>query len=125
MQYRVIDINGKIHTIMADGYSISDKNNLVFWTNNINFSGEDSAYLFARFNFDNIISITKYPVDTVEIKEMSDSIVEPDCRVDVQPSNVKHSCATCKHTNLPISVEPCKDCSYASKWEAKNESNKM
>ena len=118
-QYKVIDINGNTHVITADGYSISDKNNLVFWTNNVSFSDEDSAYLFARFNFDNVISITEYPVDTVEIKEMSDSMVEPECEIH-------HSCEDCKHCNKNITAEPCMSCGWKhDKWEAKNESNKM
>lgn len=122
-QYRIIDINGNTHTIMADGYSISDKNNLVFWTNDINFSNNgSSAYLFARFNFDNIISITEYNVDKVEIEKMSDSMVEPTCKVDVSSPTVK-SCSTCKHTNKLITAEPCMDCIHNNKWEAKYENN--
>lgn len=129
IQYRIIDINGNTHVIMADGYSISDKNNLVFWTNDIRFSDDDSlaydssAYLFARFNFDNIISITKYNVDKVEIEKMSDSMVEPTCKINVSPSTVEHNCSTCKHTNKLITAEPCMDCIHNNKWEAKYENN--
>lgn len=124
IKYKVIDINGNTHVIMADGYSISDKNDLVFWINNISFSDEGSAaYLSARFNFDNIISITEDSIDTVEIKEMSDSMVEPNCKIDVSHSTVGHSCLTCKHKNKLISAEPCMDCIHNNKWEAENENN--
>lgn len=120
--YTVIDINGKKHIICAEDVTnvYIDKTNdtaIKFW-NYVN--GERTCTVF--FNFRNIISISETYVNDVEIEEMSDSMVEPTCKIDISSSTVK-SCSTCKHTNKLITAEPCMDCIHNNKWEAKYENN--
>ena len=119
--YTIIDINGKKHIICGiDVTHVFAENTneiaIKFWDY---VNGERNCVAF--FNFRNIISVSETYVNDndVEIEEMSDSMVEPTCKINISP--VGHSCLTCKHKDKTITAEPCMDCLYCNRWEAKND----
>lgn len=111
-KYTVIDINGDKHIVYADDVSNTPEGNHVaikFWR--IQSIGKSECCSF--FNFDNVICITEDLVNIVEILNKEDSVEEP--------IKVNNNCSTCKHENKVITDEPCMDCWYNNKWEAKND----
>ena len=115
-KYTVIDINSDKHIVYAHDVSNTPEGDHVaikFWRYN---NGKTECCSF--FNFDNIICITEDMVNIVEILDSEDSAEEP---VEVKKDGLKTCCATCKHENNKITDEPCMDCWYCNRWEAKND----
>jgi len=61
------------------------------------------------------------PLVEIKIPELHEKLLEAiDKMIPMEGKMVKR-CATCKYENLELKAMPCRDCSFDSKWEPKEE----